>query len=505
MTKARGRNIGSIAFFFCSVLAYVSAQVPPAYNSTTTNVTRGEFFSVRSVRLLTTTPLDKFGIWGGWSNIGHGPHDFEPCLEVKVGVKADTESSNTFAKAYFYVDGKMVLEKDEPDASGFVWDAHKAPMPTLFQAQEDPKKPNRFFFEVPKNLKSQEWSAIVVFGDQNEVQSAPYPAGSGAMLDYPERQRVEQPTAAVTRQVAANPLIKYIAKTKNRLQPEITLFLRIPPDIHNAGELKGVLAVCVVANNVDFVERDLQKEEMSGDYSGLFQFADAHHLAVLAWGSRKVWDSGTNDDEMPPDQEKGISEGFDLIATGWEEGVHQLAQKYGLPEKDYLLWGNCASAQWVHRLCLDKPDHFFAIYIHNSGSFARPTPAASKVLWCVTTGELYGGYGNSLKFVAECQKLNYPMIYKAIPGLGHSDSPVAKDLSFKFFDLALSLKDQRDQLQKTSGRQDAWLDAFRNPPFYGDYMNQDVFPASQVEMIDPENRTPLPTSDIAQIWGRATL
>lgn len=204
------------------------------------------------------------------------------------------------------------------------------------------------------------------------------------------------------------------------------------------------------------------------------------------------------------------------MANAWERGVKELAKEYGVPDKDFLLWGACGSAQWAHRLCLRKPEYFLAIGIHIPGSFDKPTVEANKVLWCLTTGELYGGYERAKKFVSECQKLGYPFVFKAIVGLGHAGHPDATALNFEFFEFALSQKPLRQEFEQTHGslhhrsellsRGEAlepWPEIFKSPPFYGDMVNQEIYPADEVDMIPAGFRVPLPSKEIANIWSRS--
>jgi hypothetical protein len=202
------------------------------------------------------------------------------------------------------------------------------------------------------------------------------------------------------------------------------------------------------------------------------------------------------------------------VAGAWERGVRELSDKYGIPSKNFLLWGNCGSAQWAARLCLRKPDYFLAVHVHIASSYDKPTPEAAKVLWCLTIGELEGGYERSKRFVAACRELGYPMVYKAIVGLGHAGHPVATDLGFEFFKFALQQKDKRDALDAAnssnlviqtadSGPAQPWLEAFKRPPYYGDIVNQELFPSAQVDMIPTGFRIPLPTQELADIWARS--
>jgi hypothetical protein len=180
------------------------------------------------------------------------------------------------------------------------------------------------------------------------------------------------------------------------------------------------------------------------------------------------------------------------------------------------LWGESASAQYACRLALRKPEYFLAVHAHIPSSFDKPTPEASRILWCLTTGELEAGHERSLRFYEQCRALGYPMIYKAIVGLGHERSPIANDLGEKFFEYALSVRGQRltyDQkvnnplaqfqmAQANSGSPLPWLASFQEPAFIGDVVNQDMFSSDQTDMVPLGFRTPLPTKEIAEAWNK---
>jgi hypothetical protein len=48
-----------------------------------------------------------------------------------------------------------------------------------------------------------------------------------------------------------------------------------------------------------------------------------------------------------------------------------------------------------------------------------------------------------------------------------------------------------------------WIEEFRNPAFYGDFVNQEIFPPGEIDMIPAGFRTPIPTKAMATIWGRS--
>ena len=470
-----------------------------------------DLFKIESLQLQKKVPKSKIGVWHLDGPRGKSPPQFLQCLEVKVSARENTRSDQTFAKAYFFDNKhKQIASREKPSPSGKPT-GKQFEMPVLFYKD----KPDSVFFEIPKEVSSANLKAVVVFGDKYEAHAACLPCSENdSVVDYPEKHLVHNPTKRIARKPAMDPLIQYEVKTKNPRQPKITLFLRPPKGVSSAEEVKGVLSLCILAGGIEDIKRALQKEEMDGDYNGLLGFANTHKLAILAWGSSGLWNPGANFEDLPKEQAKAMDKSFDLVANGWERGVHELGEKYGIPQKDFLLWGSCGSAQWAHRLCLRKPDYFLAINIHIPGSFDKPTPEASKVIWCLTTGELYGGYERSLRFVAACRKLGYPMVYKAIVGLGHAGHRDATAMGFKFFEFALNQKAARDEYDKKMASalerermiQNAskpWPDLFRSPPFYGDIVNQEMYPSDQVAMIPEGFRIPLPTKEIADIWARS--
>ncbi len=472
-----------------------------------------DFFKIDLVKFHQKEPDDRICVWKnpGRANLRKGTTSFSPCLEVKVSVKENIRSDTTFAKAYFYgEDNKIIESLQTPSKSGLpgTVKASQVQSPVLFYKDQL----NRFFFEVPDEIAKVKWKAVIVFGDENETQVATYPPTISAFhLDYPERRLVEDKSAKrIARKPAMDPLIEHVVRTQNPKMPQITLFLRPPKGITDATHIQGVLAVCILANGLEEMKRELTKEEMSGDYDGLFSFANKHKLAILAWGSKRLWDPGKNYDDLPKEKAKEIDVSLDTVSTAWARGVQELGEKYGIPQRNFLLWGNCGAGQWAQRLCLRKPEYFLAVYIHQPGSYDKPTPEAAKVLWCLTIGELYGGYERSKQWVNMVRDMGYPIIYKAIPDLGHHTHPDATALGFAFLDFALQQKEKRialdTALQKNISNASIekpaspWLKEFNSPAFWGDMVNQEVFPADQVSMIPKGYRIPLPTKEIADIW-----
>ncbi len=491
-------------------------EVKPTPAPTPAGKIIANFFTIRSIKYHKREPRDGIGVWRfeEAKNKRNVPDEFQECLEVGVTVAENFRSDQSLAVAHFFdADDKLAFTQKTPSKVGKKSDRSHFAMPVLFKGGET----ERLFFEVPESLRAQKWKAVVVFGDKHEAKSITYPATtSDFRLAYPEKELVEDRTAKrIARKPAMDPLIEHVVKTKNPKQPQITLFLRPPAGVSDASDVKGVMALCVLSPSVEALKRELQKEEMDGDYRGLLGFANKHKLAIVAWGSRGFWDVGRNYDELAKERAKEIDKNFDIVADAWERGVKELCEKFGLPDRNFLIWGQSGSAQWAKRLCLRKPDYFLAIHIHVPSSFDRPTPEARKVLWCVTTGELETGYERSKRFVSDCQKLGYPIVYKAIPGLGHAGHPDTSALGFKFFEFALTQRklreafDEQEKSRMTSLIQEQpeqippWPDIFQNPAFYADVVNQEMFPAEQKEMIPEGFRISLPNEDIAKIWGKS--
>lgn len=473
-----------------------------------------DFFHVDSVKFLKKEPKDGVGVW----NIPPKnkkpviPATFVPCLEASISAKENTRTEKLLAKAYFFDEKNKLIATVSPKESGKSTGLQHV-MPILLHKGQ----PERVFFPVPVDIQEKPLKAVVVFGDKNEEKAACYPSNvNDFLLDYPEKKLVYDRTPkSVIRTAAIDPLVEYVVKTRNPKTPQITLFLRPPFGVSDGSEIKGVIALSLLAGSLDEIKRQLQKEEMDGDYTGLLGFANKHKLAVLAWGSTSSLWNRANYSDVGSEKAKEVDKSFEVVADAWERGVMELGEKYGIPTNDFLLWGQCGSAHWAHAICLHKPDHFLAIDLHIPGYFEKPTPEAAKVLWCITTGENYSAYQNSLRFVADCKKLGYPMVYKAIVGLGHAGHPDAAAMGFEFFEFALSMKDLRDQYDRkakdslTLGNSQnqkkpvPWPEIFQHPPFYGDMVNQVIYPADQVDMIPEGFRIPIPTKEIGAIWSRS--
>jgi hypothetical protein len=482
---------------------------------------RAEFFKIEGISACLQKPKDGAGIYTDQYAAPLPPPPprtkpaaavFQPSVVVSLTTHDPIAATNTYVHGYFYDErGQLTRTCTNPAVAL----PGKQSMPVFFHKEA----PAKVFFQIPKELLNTDWKFVAVFGDKDEASAAAYPSTkSPSSFTYPEKKLVETfRPKEVRRPFFVDPLVEYVAKSSliGAKHPKVTLFLRMPKGITNTADLKGVLVISVIWTGIDVARTQMKRVDMEGDYQGLFKYANDHKLAIIAWGGPgHHWDPSKNYDAMADKAERALDQDLDEVADTWEKGVKELIEKYHIPPKDYLLWGMCRSAQWAHRLCLRKPDYFLGCYMLIPGSFDKPTPEASKVLWCLCTGELYGGYENALKWYKECRALYYPMIFKAYEGLGHSVSNrSSREMAFKFFDFALTQKDARDQYDKmmesridrmryeSSGQaQGPWPEVFKHPPYYGDIVNQEVYPSDQVEMIPAGFRTPLPTKELADYW-----
>jgi hypothetical protein len=319
-------------------------------------------------------------------------------------------------------------------------------------------------------------------------------------------------------QQKADPVIvRKRIKTNCKAQPELELVLRLPPGASKDHPPAGTFAFCTWDAGADQIAEKLRyKPDLKSVAKGgpvwvannIIKYADDHNFAVLSWETRQVWSLQGSTEDLSRKQQREFDMNFDKLAAAWEAGVKLLESSYQMPSKDILLYGISRGAQWAHRLALRKPEHFLAVHVHIPSTFDTPTPRANALLWLVTTGEQEGGYEQAIRFYTECRKLSYPMIFKAIIGVGHSDDPLAWNLGHRFFDYALELRDERRKVIKDQSLNmlsvapisQSWLKTYFNAPYVADLLNQEIFPASQVEMVPPALRVPIPTEQIAEIW-----
>ena len=183
------------------------------------------------------------------------------------------------------------------------------------------------------------------------------------------------------------------------------MFLRLP----SGGKSDGVLCLSLLANSPLHV-RELLSSSENDQTKDALEYAKANNLAIVAWGSRRLWDPTRNWNELPRAEAKRIDNDFDLAVQAWKEGIEHFAEKYGIARSGFLMRGFSASAQYAMRLAMRCPERFLAVHLQIPSSFDKPDPKASSILWCLTTGENEMGYLRSLAFFSAARKVNYPFI-----------------------------------------------------------------------------------------------
>ena len=430
---------------------------------------------------------------------------FTPYLEAQVTTKGRVKADTLTARAYFYDSNKNPLESVD------------FPVSSTEEVFINPDQKQALYFVVPDDvLAKDQWSAIIVFGDDKGVDVQSYPnMGEETEYTYQESKLFDRTGPPIDRKPTLDPLVEYAVQTEIPDSPKLTLFMRVPDGIKDISQVKGVIALSLLSEDLWNIRRNLQDPDVGKDVTGMLDYADQHKFIVICWGSRGLWNPTKNWDDQSLAERKLYDDVFDKEANAWAKGVDYLIGQYGIPKNNYLLWGESGSAQYDCRLALRKPQYFLAVRLHIESSYDQPTVGGSRILWCLTTGEQEAGYQRSLRFYAQCRKLGYPMVYKAIPGIGHEGSDAAHELGTEFFDYALTLADQRNALDQSLAEQDhdpgvgaiapapqPWPAAFRTPPFVGDIVNQEVFSSDQQDMVPPGFRTPLPTKTLAETWNQ---
>ena len=451
------------------------------------------FFEITSIKYLTREPMDGTGAYWEWEEELSGGKsrlvtEFRPCIEVGVRTRKSIRSGSLVARCHI-IDGRGRV-------------AATIPMPSLARLHAQAKSLQSMpailrggveavlYFVVPGEVcAGRRWSAVVVFGDRHEMAAGALTAGRRHSpegwwrFEFPEREAVERGPSEKVRRDDVAAVMEEVVHTRNETQPQITLLARVPEGCANLAEVRGVLAMCVLANSVE----DIRQMLMAGNVP-LAQFADQQRLAVLAWGSRRAWELAGSYHEFDRAQNRRVDVEFDKVAAAWERGVKSLGERHGLPQKGYLFWACSGAANWAHRLALRRPEYFRAVHVEILSTHDRPTPDGVGPLWLVTTGELEGGYESSLQFYRDCRALGYPILYKAYPGVGHSRCPEARALGVEFFRYALDAR--------------AGADGFERPAAFGDIVNQEAFEPGERGLIPEAFRTPLPTRRLAELWDR---
>lgn len=279
----------------------------------------------------------------------------------------------------------------------------------------------------------------------------------------------------------------------------LQIYLRLPPGKDDARGVQGVMAYCTWTRQRDQLVQQLSYDldqpiaKMKQPALQMLHYANKQELAVVTWSTPGRWNREKSFDQLTREERAKVDEEFDLYAAAWEKGIEQLIKEYGLPERDYLLYGMSRGAQWAHRLALRKPERFLAVNAHVSGSYDRPNPQSSRCLWLVTTGEFDGGREGAEVFYEHCLQLGYPILFKVGEFLGHSSRQDIETLRVAFFDYALDWK-KRGRPAKTGLEPEA-------AQFVGDFIENKIVPVAQQGEVEVEQRVYFPNEELAKAWA----
>ena len=282
------------------------------------------------------------------------------------------------------------------------------------------------------------------------------------------------------------PVVRYRFRTKIQKYPTMTLFLTFPP----TNVVQGVFCLSLLANRPDDVEWTLRRRVRQSNVGAMLSFAEKNGLAIVAWGApRGLWRPHYNWDGLDRDESKSLDRVFDNVAHAWRVSMDKLSERYGFPRSGYLMAGFSGAAQFAQRLALHTPESFASVAIHVSSSYDYPVESGRNILWCVTTGENENGYERSLEFLVAARKNNYSIVYKAYPGLGHTDSSLACALALAVFRHVLKSDGEGGRRIPTGA-------------IVADVINQRIVGKDDMIVVPEPFKIELPTEEIAQVWAK---
>ena len=442
----------------------------------------GDFCKVKDSRLITPSESDTMlKIFRTVEVDGELVKEPTSYIQVQVLTAIKTLGVRVNAIVHYFTEDKILIDSVRPFP---VLRESKVPSscPIYFEAN----KPSALFFPVTKRVDTYAvWTAIIVIGDTNEVTVATYPKEKVRWkeYDFPERPVALNPRR-IERSPDVNPLVEYVFETKIKSHPQITFFLRKPKRAVSFEKSKGVLALCLLSHNVEGIKKRLQEAEAADDLTDVLRFAEENCLTLLCWGSQRFWNPRMNWDDLNRRESKPIETVSDEMADAWEKAVKRMTSRYKIPTEKYLLSGFSGAAQYALRLAMKKPQYFKAVHVHVPSSFPKPMPGAKNMLICLTTGEWEAGYDRSIRFLEEAQSIGIPIIYKAIPQLGHAVHPQAVRLGLACFEFAM--KNLSNNKLET-------------PQYMGDVYRHAVFPYVE-NPIGSGIWINLPSRSIAEAW-----
>lgn len=224
-----------------------------------------DFFKIHSVKIVKEAPRGDEGVWLHFDTRRFNWKEkvFIPYIEVTVQAAEQYESKDTFLRLHFFDQEKKLVQTLEEPAIAWRDRRRGYSVPPLYAKGQREK----VYFPLPETVDVSTGSMLVLFGDQESAAARIHPSTTLTFgLDFPERALVERKVNEdIQREAAINPVVETVVETRNPKQPVITLFMRMPIGVKDAGQAKGVLALCLLANNAGQIRSMLQMMDRSED------------------------------------------------------------------------------------------------------------------------------------------------------------------------------------------------------------------------------------------------
>ncbi|MDR0536252.1 MAG: hypothetical protein LBG65_07925 [Puniceicoccales bacterium] len=428
---------------------------------------------------------------------------FAPYVEARLRVFSEMPVGRCYVKVYFFDGaGRLISGPATPWADQVDPTTSKR---TVLPYYLFPHKPVTVRIPAPGEIleRNPGWTAVVVFGDDEEVAAAAVKtnAAEGERTSpfwFPAVQELKLVAKPGTppRKKSLDRVHELKCQTGLPDYPQFTLFTRLPEGAKSGKEAKGVLCLALLANQVEDVRLSMINREARGSIADMLRYADKQRLIVLCWAIRSVWTPGANWDELSAAQDKETRTRMKKVADGWASGVMASAKLHDFEPRNFLLWGYSDSAQFAERLAMFQPRFFGAVHLHNPGGFEKPVQAAEHIVWGLTMGEVDSGYGRAVKWQRACFDLGYTLFFKAVPGMGHANDLGSRQLATLVFEYSRSLPaNPKERLAKMA-------DDRKNAKWVGDWLNQSVETGAEITTIPPRLRVPFPNESLVKSWLR---
>ncbi|NRB76397.1 MAG: hypothetical protein HRU46_18710 [Verrucomicrobiales bacterium] len=304
-------------------------------------------------------------------------------------------------------------------------------------------------------------------------------------------------------QVPVPTIEQFTLETRVEEIPELSLYLRIPGSVdkNSPREIKGVMCFCTWQQEDTTLLNRLKRPD-----DHLVALAERNDLAMITWNTASLVPRGTSIFSLDEEAMEALSAKYDEIGEYWLKAIEKVCRDHKLPRDNFFLHGQSRGSVYANRIALRHPDKFLAVHTHIGAHYEEPVEEASNVIWLVTTGEIDGGYTQSRQFFLKGQEQGFPMMIKAGPSLGHRSRDDIELLSHSFFEYVLNLRDRADLRTETGDEgtvtpADLFREDLEKAPYFGDFINHEVYPKDEGEWVPEGQRIKLPNETMANAWG----